>query len=434
MYKFNNDHIATSHIKELLHNFHLPMCSVFKDGTFTVEGCLYIKDNNIYKALKNGFYNYTDLNKKSLFKVVHNNYIFGNRVSNITKNLQITNTIYDSYTHKFLGDYLRFYRDYKGIDLMPLYNCYSNEVLKFSTISFNLGDKYQSITGGKKYTFSSWRDENYKTLVIPIRPFNEYTIAIDCQTPVEMVSCYLDRDNLLYQENDGYYFSTSYRRYDSLSFDKPILYDGVSSNNKDWFNMVTNLDPSIDNSKFIINKDKLVLLIKLPNNCDSSIVVLEGNYLNCNKRVFDVDNNIVLGNRVVQAAEPLQVENGMVVHSDQQGEPREGLSTYLSLLQANTKVSYPFADRLIEYLYENVIKDDDYFENNIARVQQILFNQDYEKGKLMKIEYLGVWDEYLKNSILDNISNSGLNNLKPDLLGYVDKDVEKLISIPDEVN
>ena len=33
MYKFNNDHIATSHIKELLHNFHLPMCSVFKDGT-----------------------------------------------------------------------------------------------------------------------------------------------------------------------------------------------------------------------------------------------------------------------------------------------------------------------------------------------------------------------------------------------------------------
>ena len=124
----------------------------------------------------------------------------------------------------------------------------------------------------------------------------------------------------------------------------------------------------------------------------------------------------------------------MVVHSNQQGEPREGLSTYLSLLQANTKVSYPFADRLIEYLYENVIKDDDYFENNISRVQQILFNQDYEKGKLMKIEYLGIWDEYLKNSILDNISNSGLNNLKPDLLGYVDKDVEELISIPDEVN
>ena len=29
--------------------------------------------------------------------------------------------------------------------------------------------------------------------------------------------------------------------------------------------MVTNIDPSIDNSKFIINKDKLVLLIKLPN-------------------------------------------------------------------------------------------------------------------------------------------------------------------------
>ena len=68
MYKFNNDHIATSHIKELLHNFHLPMCSVFKDGTFTVEGCLYIKDNNIYKII----YEIDDLTITATFFRINN--------------------------------------------------------------------------------------------------------------------------------------------------------------------------------------------------------------------------------------------------------------------------------------------------------------------------------------------------------------------------
>ena len=44
----------------------------------------------------------------------------------------------------------------------------------------------------------------------------------------------------------------------------------------------------------------------------------------------------------------------------------------LELLAGNTGVSYPFADRLLEYLLDNVITPIDDISDNIKRVQKVI--------------------------------------------------------------
>lgn len=88
MIKFNDSSIIVGYIKELLYSFNLPQIPVAELKT---------------------------------------TYTFNDYIPNITTNLKLENNIYDTYTHEYLGNYLRFIRDYKKIDLMSLYNCFSNK-------------------------------------------------------------------------------------------------------------------------------------------------------------------------------------------------------------------------------------------------------------------------------------------------------------------
>lgn len=135
---------------------------------------------------------------------------------------------------------------------MPLYNCFSDN----ACAGLNL--KVDTLTATATFDSS---DSNYKIYSLPIMLGRKYTIAIDCNFKVEIccaiVGKYLN-DTQLQVPNK------SYKAYNSMNFSKPELYDtsvllgieGIDSYESD-----------------------LRMLIKLPINNSSSIVVLEGDYL-----------------------------------------------------------------------------------------------------------------------------------------------------------
>jgi hypothetical protein len=150
MKKFNNSDLFTGYLKQLLHDFNLPKIKVytkqhedyfkkhgvespeilstlelsFNNTNQNVRYFPYIKDGEIQEYVNNKWQNIreNELNPVALYK-----YTYGDKILNYTKNLKINSNTYDSYTHEYLGDYLRFHRDFLNLNLMPLYNCFSNK-------------------------------------------------------------------------------------------------------------------------------------------------------------------------------------------------------------------------------------------------------------------------------------------------------------------
>jgi hypothetical protein len=91
----------------------------------------------------------------------------------------------------------------------------------------------------------------------------------------------------------------------------------------------------------------------------------------------------------------------------------------------NTKESYPFADRLMEYLSGNVITEWDEIADNIRRTQKVLSINNNATS------IPGAWEGKMRNILYDYMMNgkpSGEQfplDIAHDVLGYVDKDVEK---------
>lgn len=142
MFKFNNDHILTGYIKQLLASVNLPQ---------RINGQWALIDKPDY--YDNKF------------------------VANYTRKFQIKNNIYDSYTHNYLGDYLRFLRDYKHINLMPLYNCFSNEMPERLYLELSASTE----------VFDS-ADTTSKIYMVPVKSNTTYTIAIE--NPATTTMCF----------------------------------------------------------------------------------------------------------------------------------------------------------------------------------------------------------------------------------------------------
>lgn len=427
MFKFNDTNILTGYIKEMLASFNLPCYKVYtrqqrehfeetgeelnviasqearkaSDTAQEKHPCFisYIKEGSIQQYFKNNDNSYT-------WKVIADPYLYNIFVPNETKNYVIKNNIYDYYTHEYLGEYLRFIRDFHNVDLMPLYNCFSDHICNNIELTWDVGADAK-----KSITFSG-SDSEYKIYMLPVKLFQKYTIAIDCQQEYELCCDIYGK----YLDTREIFKSIPEKTYKKVigQFSNPILYDlaellpsklaeGSAEEKEQWEETMMWLAK---------NEGDLKLFIKLPASNNSSITVLEGDYRSWN------DSQGVGINKT---------QNKTVLNFDASDEYLSNsnlkLITPLQLLKFNTGKSYPFADRLVEYLLGNAITPLDEIADNIKRVQTIAL----KNGQVNKAD--GIWTDKLQKILYSfmnskELTQSNKKETNHDILGYVDKDVE----------
>lgn len=532
MFKFNSDNILSGYIKQLLASFNLPKCKVYTaeqakaveetgkelNVLMSIPRNTKAKyPNNVIGTMGDGYTNYDlrmryipyikdgelqiyapdsatiksdgsleysggkwrsyhadygngheELHGNAGVNYVARGYSYGIYMRNLTKTLKVKNNVYDTYTHEYLGDYLRFQRDYANVDLMPLYNCFSNRLCPRIDVRLS--------KDGFTTSFDS-SDARYKIYMLPIRLFQKYTIAIDSGSDVE-VCCGL-YGQYQYGKDFDAIMKDTYKCFNGMRFAEPELYDPTKA-------LAEYLKPN--HSLELSQKERdLKLFIKLPASCKSSITVLEGDYRDWqyptlikyystdDARTIEVDDTVLdmsLANQSLMFATVGENDTVLDFVSDDEyrysaltinestaglatsywqpygqddkskmklvcnhamlntaeGDPAENakhLITPLQLLMANTGVSYPFADRLIEYLVGNAITPQDEITDDIRRAKTVINHRTGETSP-----YDGIWEDEIRQEIYSFImERDGDKRDMHDVLGYVDKDAEKLYSV-----
>lgn len=394
---FFSDSIEVKFIKSVLLNSRVPLIKSVRSGDFITAGKHYIYMDMVIKCTKTGtlsdnsaILTVSDSIKasKNLFVTNMINSAEFTRVFNLNTrtlgNIYFNNYIpktdyYDSDTHEYLGKYLRYLRDFKNLNLMPFYNCFSYRILSRNKYDFSI------------YGLSV--NDKYITYSIPIQFNRKYSIALDCPYSFKIVPTFISDTGFIEYKNNDCKFLTDLLKiktstYTRATFKSPINYE-VSLRNIE------------DNISEILSQyeSKLCLLIQLPENIKSSIVVLEGDFGNTTRINFS----------------ELQKNNSYIEHILLD----KCCTSDLSLLNINDKIIHPYADRLIEYLLLNVIDHTETINANITYSQ-----------KLLGMEPTGIWDNYIRLTTYDKYMRENTTTpykYKLDITGYIDKDIENFL-------
>ena len=409
----------------------------------------YIKDNLIQYYLNGAWYDshigfeenlshYSKVHKDNNNKY-RTQYVYNKKYRNWTKNLTIKNNIYDSYTHEYLGDYLRFHRDYTNLDLMPLYNCFSNRLCSNLNIKIELN--------GYTAKFNSL-DNRYKIYMVPIKFFKDYTFALSSEYAIEMFCGSFDqylndgKQEDLEEELLARLIKKTYCCFNYMQFNKPELYTKLN----DFLNELS--DDEL--SKLSLFEDTLKLFIKVPVNNKSSLVILEGNYtayaksylsttispttikqtdeINTGRPQKLIIQQCTCGNTPCTCVkQTTQKTNHIAINLDGNLDNlSRKLITPLQLLRTDTGTSYPFADRLIEYLIGNNITHLDDIADNTKRVNIAC---KMAADGIVDIPTISFWNDSARVLFYNFINKKhDTFEINHDILGYVDKDVENLFS------
>ena len=450
MLQFNNNHIFTGYLKQFLSSFNLPTCKIYTaefekfysehgcedprviESSFPIKvgsltrpgiGITYLKDSTAQQYLWDtsewNVHLDTDKNKTTKYwksnQTLHYN---GNKILGLTKTLKNPTTLYNYQTHEYLGDYLRFLRDYENINLMSMYNCFSNRLC--NNIKFKL-----ALNENQALTVNAY-DTNYKIYMLPVKLFENYTIAIDCYQGIELF-CGFYNEKLDTSTKAMDLIKRTYQKVPKALFNQPLLYDKLNVKYWNWQDENTRkriklattpdghpvtslsiLQSAMSNTNKILRAEvamresDLKLFIKVPATNTSSITVLEGDYRSFNDSLYMWDDKNgwqYKTNSTVANFETKKTYKDSKL-PDLNSREFKPISK-LQLLALNTGISYPFADRLIEYLVANVILPNDPTPDNIKRLQNVMEDCGYS------FQIDGIWEPKMQMILYDYLMNSG---------------------------
>lgn len=394
--KFNTDTLAGKFIKSLLAQTPIPLFDAVKDGDNLIQGCYYVYKRFIIQCYSSGILNVPETEQGSLYpsdnlypsiflypdkgykvaKFYVRSYVDEEDIRTHSVYKSISNS-YDTETHYHLGRYLRYLYATENLNLFPFYNCYSGKY--FSDVELSKD------TEGN-ITINSTDNQTSKVVAIPILFGKSYSIAIDCPTPVLVRACIHSNHKFTNEDN-------------LPSGLRTILNSSGKEFTKMQFNTLSNFSIATAELKHLMLERNLYLLIQLPRENDSSIVVLEN---------YNMNRNTIQCN-----------EQNVIIPSLSQ----------LSLLQMNTRESYAFSDRLLEYLLGNVIYKGDYVAQNIAKIQTALskYYMPY-KYRFLEGHYVkGFWDKDLTNVITNFAEAYESEHVLLDQDGNVNRDIEAIL-------
>lgn len=393
--QFFSDTIQGRFVKELLYTTPIPSYNTVRKGDMIFENQIYIYRTKIIKCLKRGIIGAADIEQRALFRNI-GDYIFGKDYPKFTERFASNTNYYEGQTHKWLGRLLRCYRDIWDLDLMPFYNCFTEE--------------YQSGLRITDTAIENIASANYRMIKVPVKYNKTYTIAIDCSSEVYIAPVLLSNNNLskvVFQDSTwdltSLLLENNIAKFTQMSYTQPVTYTvhNDSSNPVTAVSTSRGVQYTPTKAEFLSTyENQLYMLIQLPVTNQSSVCILEGDYT-------DLDSRKIYNYAEISKILPSEIN-------------RQFLSN-LSLLQFSDNLNYAFSDRLIEFLLWNVICHKDEITDNVERVQQKLNFTIYHPTAIN-----GVWDRELRQTLY-NMYMSNKKYPLLDITGFVDKDIENYL-------
>lgn len=430
--KFFTDTLGSRFIKSLLAQTPIPIYDCVNKGDILVEGCYYVYKQYIIRCFVSGklyisgdeendlmpsdkLYPSVALMPGSGVKIARFRVVSFATVPDVRTHatFESSSNYYDSETHYHLGRYLRYLYTTTGLNLLPYYNCYSAKYV--NDVSLEV-EYFENSTNNILYPDEKWYpsksifpgvapigvtnwsaikavskvNNKYKVVAVPIVFGKTYSVLVDCPSAVMICAGIYNSNGLIDQEmllelspDTANILRNSGRVFSRLSFKEPITY-----------RLETN------NSTSIMLQKHLYMFIQLPLHNDSSIVVFENfdpkqhNKIKCNAK----------GVREYEFLNP-------------------------SLAKLNSKNSYAFSDRLIEYLLGHVVTPNDAVAQNIAMVQTAMAttSHDYKNSFFTGESRKGFWNSATTAMILKCVEdNMNIYSLY-DQDGNFNKDIQSVV-------